>query len=336
MNSLSVDESIEARQNTESIEITVPENQQRERIDQFLASQLEKISRAQIQKLIQEEKITVNLSPVKSSHQVVGGERIIVTIPAPSPADLLPEDLPLEIIFEDDSLLVLNKKAGMVVHPAFGNKSGTLANALVFHSSSLSALSGKYRPGLVHRLDKDTSGLLVVAKNDFVHARLAQQFSEHTTIREYQALVWGQLSDRSGRIESYICRSQKDRTRMIISDEVGKWAVTNWELIRQYSLVALIRLNLETGRTHQIRVHLSSLGHPVVADQTYGGCKKQIIGLKQQDQQQGLLLLKIMGRQALHAKTLGFVHPVTNEHMLFDSELPADMVAALKFLDEQG
>lgn len=318
------------------IEIIVPENQPRERLDQFLTNKLEKISRAQIQKLIKNEKITVNDSAVKASHQVSGGERITINIPPPRSADLLPENIPLKIIYEDENLLVLNKKAGMVVHPAFGNMSGTLANALVYHSENLSTLSGKFRPGLVHRLDKDTSGLLVVAKNDYVHAELSRQFSEHTTQREYRAFAWGRFNEKNGRIESFIIRNPNDRTRMIISKTEGKWAVTNWELIKQYSVVAYVKLNLETGRTHQIRVHLSSLGHPVLADQIYGGGKKQIINLNQHEQQLGLQLLKILARQALHAKTLGFIHPVKNEEMKFDSELPADMLALLKFLDENN
>ncbi|OQX96449.1 hypothetical protein B6I21_00980 [candidate division KSB1 bacterium 4572_119] len=315
-------------------EINVPENQQRERLDQFLVSRLEKISRAQIQKLIKQNKISVNKKKVKSSHQVVGGETIIIHIPPPKSIDLLPENIPLNIIYEDDSLLVLNKPAGLVVHPAYGNMSGTLANALVYHSQQLSTLSGDYRPGLVHRLDKDTSGLMVVAKNNFVHSALSEQFSAHTTIREYRAFVWGIFNESSGRIESYITRNPKDRTQMIVSDE-GRWAVTNYEVLDEFGIVSYVKLRLETGRTHQIRVHMAHKHHPVLGDQIYGGRQKQIIHLNQKFQQMAIQSLKMMPRQALHAKTLGFIHPDNNKEMKFDSELPEDMARLNCFLEEQ-
>lgn len=316
------------------ISIIVPHNQSKERLDQFLVNRIEKISRAQVQKLIKKEKVLVNGEIAKPSYQVTGGDKIVVHIPPPKPSQLLPENIPLDILFEDEYLLVLNKPAGLVVHPAYGNTNGTLANALVYHSKQLSSLSGEFRPGIVHRLDKDTSGLLVVAKNDYVHGMLSGQFAEHTTEREYRAFVWGHFREKTGRIESYITRSAKDRTRMTISDSEGKYAITNYEVIKEYRLVSYLRLQLETGRTHQIRVHMSHQGHPVVGDSTYGGKNKQIISLNQQDQQFGKKILEIMPRQALHAKTLGFTHPITNERLRFDSPLPDDMQNLLNFLEE--
>ena len=328
------DEFIDDSKDENFQEIFISNNQHRERLDQFLFNKLEKISRSKLQKLIKDGEITISENVVKPSHQVTGGERIVIHLPHPEPTELLPENIPLKIIFEDESLIVINKKAGMVVHPAYGNLTGTLANALVYHSKNLSTLSGEYRPGIVHRLDKDTSGLLVVAKNDFIHSQLSQQFSEHTAKREYRAIVWGHFNEKSGRIESYLKRNEKDRTRFIISED-GKFAVTNYEVIDEYRLVSLLKIRLETGRTHQIRVHLSSKGHPILGDRTYGGRHKQTIQLNQQDQQLALQLLELMPRQALHAKTLGFIHPETQQELIFDSELPEDMGRVIQFLEEQ-
>ena len=317
-------------------EILVAEHQHTERLDQFLVNRLEKISRAQVQKLIKHENIKVNGKTVKSSHSVSRGEKILICFPKPPKTELLPENIPLEILFEDEYLLVLNKKAGMVVHPAYGNLSGTLANALVYHSQNLSTLSGEFRPGLVHRLDKDTSGLLVVAKNDYVHGQLSGQFSEHTVNREYRAVVWGHLNQKTGRIESFLKRMEKDRTRFVTAQNEGKFAITNYEVIEEYPIVSLLKLKLETGRTHQIRVHMSSQGHPVLGDQTYGGRHKQTIQLNQQDREFANQMLELMPRQALHAKTLGFIHPETNEEILFDSELPEDIQLLIDFVKKNS
>jgi 23S rRNA pseudouridine1911/1915/1917 synthase len=322
-------------QNANNIrEFIVPENQHPARIDQFLTKRLERITRSFLQKLIKDGKITVNDKVVKPSHHVKPGEQIVITFPPPKTYDLVPEDIPLNIIYEDESIIVINKQAGIVMHPAYANLRGTLVNALLHYSEHLSTLSGDYRPGLVHRLDKDTSGLIVVAKNDFVHARLAAQFSERTILREYRALVWGRFKQKSGRIESLINRSSKDRTRMIIS-KVGKAAITNYEVLDEYPLISLLGVKLETGRTHQIRVHLAAKGHPVLGDHTYGGRNKQLIKLNHQDQQIGLELLHLMPRQALHAKTLGFLHPETGQEMFFDSEIPEDMQIVIDFLEQQ-
>ncbi len=315
-------------------EIIVSPNQRPERLDQYLANTIEKISRAQVQKLIKHGKITVNNLVAKPSYTINGGERIIIRFPRPPKPEILPENIPLEIIYEDEYLLVLNKKAGMVVHPACGNLTGTLANALAYHSQNLSTLSGEFRPGLVHRLDKDTSGLLVIAKNDYVHGELSGQFAAHTVQREYRAIVWGHFVKKSGRIESYLKRSERDRTLFVSSLE-GKLAITNYEVLASYPLVSLLKLRLETGRTHQIRVHMAWQNHPVFGDQTYGGRHKQTIQLNQQERELALHLLALMPRQALHAKTLGFIHPETHQNMMFDSELPEDMQRLLQYLDGQ-
>lgn len=316
-------------------EISVSVGQGKERLDHYLAEHMEKISRAQVQKLIKKKKVTVNGEIVKASYQIACGDKIVVRIPPPQPSELLPENIPLNILFEDDYLLVLNKPAGLVVHPAYGNPSGTLANALVYHSQELSTLSGEFRPGIVHRLDKDTSGLLVVAKNDYVHGLLSQQFAEHSTEREYRAFVWGYFREKEGRFESFITRSPKDRTRMTISDSEGKFAITNYEVLEEFPLISYLRLRLETGRTHQIRVHMAYNGHPVVGDEIYGGRKKQTISLNAQDKQLASQILKLMPRQALHAKTLGFMHPITGEKLTFDSDLPEDMQELLDFMNEK-
>jgi len=315
-------------------EIFVPQNQSRERLDQFLVKRLERITRSKLQKLIKDGQVTVNDEVVKPSQKVNPGELIKITFPPPTPYELSPENIPINIIYEDESLIVINKQAGIVMHPAFANLKGTLVNALLYHYKNLSTLSGEHRPGLVHRLDKDTSGILVVAKNDFVHAKLASQFSNRTINREYRALVWKHFKQKAGRIETLINRSVKDRTRMVIARQ-GKPAITNYEVLQEYPLISFLKVQLETGRTHQIRVHLSAKDHPVLGDQTYGGRHKQIVKLNKKDQELGLELIKLMPRQALHAKTLGFVHPETGEEMLFDSELPEDIQGVIDFLAQQ-
>ncbi len=314
--------------------IVVPADQPQDRIDHFLSKQLERITRSRIQKLIKDGKVTVDHTPVKPSFKIRPGQTIVITFPPPPSYELIPQDISLNIIYEDESLLVINKQAGLVMHPAYANVSGTLVNALLHHSKSLSTLGGTYRPGIVHRLDKDTSGLLVIAKNDFVHAKLAEQFSQRIILREYRALVWGHFKQKSGRIETLIHRSLRDRTRMTISSTDGKLAITNYEVIEEYPLISLVRVRLETGRTHQIRVHLASKGHPVLGDPTYGGRGKQVPKLKQKDQKIALALLRMLPRQALHAKTLGFVHPETGQKLMFDSELPEDMQHIIAFLEQ--
>jgi 23S rRNA pseudouridine1911/1915/1917 synthase len=327
-----IEGNVESLGEKRTFKIIVPHDQRKVRLDQFLTRRIERISRSQLQKLIKDGNILVNNNAVKPSHIVMPDEQILVTLPPKKKYELLAEDIPLNIVYEDESLIVVNKQAGMVVHPAYANLSGTLVNALLKHCENLSTLSGQQRPGLVHRLDKDTSGLLVVAKNDYVHEKLSKQFSSRTIHREYRALVWGHFNQKAGRVESLLNRSSQDRTRMIISKS-GKLAITNYEVIDEYPLISLLRVKLETGRTHQIRVHLSSKGHPVLADQIYGGRHKQVIKLNQKYQHIALELLKVIPRQALHAKTLGFIHPETGKEMIFDSDLPEDVQNTINFLE---
>lgn len=317
------------------IEISVPLHKGKERLDTFLTREISHVSRTQIQKLIQNGYITVNGKTVKPRHIVQPSEQIHVTIPKPPPIKILPEKFPLDVVYEDDHLLVVNKVPGMVVHPAYGHSNGTLVNALLAHTSHLSTVNDITRPGIVHRLDKDTSGLLVVAKNDNCHRLLAKQFEEKTVIRQYVAVVWGNFKNKSGTIETLLARSNKDRRKMQVA-KTGKGAVTHFEVMEKYSLTSLIHLKLETGRTHQIRVHLSHIGHPVFGDQTYGGRGRQLSGLNKRDTTLAMELLQIISRQALHAKTLGFIHPATNETVFFDSKLPDDLNNLIQKLRTQS
>jgi 23S rRNA pseudouridine1911/1915/1917 synthase len=322
------------------VEFVVPQRQQRERIDKFLAAQLEASSRSKVQKYIDDNRVLVNGEPVRASYKIAPDDRIVVEIPTSAPSDkVIPEAIPLEIIYEDVSLIVVNKPAGMVTHPGHGNWSGTLANALLFHCNRLSAVNDpSVRPGIVHRLDKDTSGLIVAAKDDSTHASLARQFAERTIEREYWALVWGKLPNKHGLIESRIARSKSDRKKFAVveddGDETGKFAATEYEVLKEFKFLSLVRVKLRTGRTHQIRVHLSHIGHPVFGDPTYHGRRINHGELTPRFRQEVSDLLRIMDRQALHAKTLGFIHPATRERLHFDSELPKDFAEVLKQIGE--
>ncbi|MGA7722227.1 MAG: RluA family pseudouridine synthase [Ignavibacteriaceae bacterium] len=306
--------------------IVTPEGKKKERLDVFITNQLENVTRSRVQKLIEAGCITVNTQPEKPSYKVLPGDVIEVTIPiSPRPEGTEPEEIPLEIVFEDDTLLIVNKPAGMVAHPAYANYTGTLVNALLFHSQKLSSLNEPSRPGIVHRIDKDTSGLLVVAKDDWTHAKLAGQFSRHSIEREYWAIAWGKFKDSKGEIDFNIARSKTDRKKFTTVKDEGKTALTYYEVLEEFEFASLMKLNLKTGRTHQIRVHLSGTGHPIFGDPTYGG-RNIVYGTslpKMKSRVQNLL--DIMPRQALHAKTLGFIHPHTEKFIRFDSELPADM-----------
>ena len=277
------------------------------RIDSFLAEEAESLTRSMAQKLCENGRVAVNGKPVSKSCKLSGGEEVTVLLPEPEQLEVVAQNIPLEIVYEDDSLLVVNKPKGMVVHPAPGNPVGTLVNALLWHcGESLSGINGVIRPGIVHRIDKDTSGLLIVAKNDQAHAGLAQQISEHSFTREYEAVVYYGFNQDEGTVDAPIGRHPKERKRMAVNGSAPRHAVTHYTVLQRYEGFTHLRLRLETGRTHQIRVHMAYIHHPVVGDPVYG--PQKVIG-------------ETLG-QCLHARKIGFVHPKTGEYLEFQSELP--------------
>ena len=319
------------------LEITVPAHQAPERIDKYLTHFLADTSRSFIQFLIDNQKVLVSGKPAKASHKVSPGEHIEVFLLKKPPTDILPENIPLDIVYEDDDLLVIDKPAGMVVHPAFANTSGTLVNALLHHyQNHLSTVSGTDRPGIVHRLDKDTSGLLVVAKSDNMHHLLAKQFAEKTAGRTYLAVAWGKLPFPETTIRSFLARSQKDRRKMVVVQDSGKWAVTHLKVLESFRLAALVQLRLETGRTHQIRAHMAQIGYPVLGDPMYGGRRQALTGLNHDDTAFAVELLQHMQRQALHARALTFYHPKLRRELTFESPLPDDMRQLLELLRKKA
>ena len=299
------------------------------RIDKYLMNRIENATRNKIQSAAKDGSIYVNGTPVKSNYKVKPLDNIRVLLEHPPYEYLLtPEDIPLDIVYEDDQLLVVNKSAGMVVHPGHGNYSGTLINALVFHFENLPNNSSE-RPGLVHRIDKDTSGLLVIAKTEQAMTHLSKQFFNKTSEREYVAIVWGNISDEEGTIEGHIGRHPKNRLQNTVfegdDEDKGKPAITHYKVIERLGYVTLVSCKLETGRTHQIRVHMKHIGHTLFNDARYGG-ERILKGTTFSKYKQFVdNCFKILPRQALHAKTLGFIHPTTGENMRFDSPIPADM-----------
>jgi 23S rRNA pseudouridine1911/1915/1917 synthase len=318
------------------LEIEVPADFSGIRLDLFLSNQNLDLSRSRIQKLISDQNILIDGKSIKPSYKIKGKEKITITIPPLEKLSLEPEDIPLDILYEDFDLLVVNKKAGMVVHPALGNYSHTLVNALLFHCKDLSGINGVLRPGIVHRLDKNTSGLMVVAKNDFAHLGLAEQIKNRTLLREYVALVWGHMPADKGIIEAPIGRSTKDRKRMAVSRLKGRESLTEYWVVERFDLCDLLSIRLKTGRTHQIRVHLSYLNHPVLGDPEYGGRQKWIKGIHDQHRPLAQRFITLIDRQALHAKKLGFIHPRTKKCLEFDSILPEDIQNVLGSLRKSG
>ena len=304
------------------------------RVDKFLTDRIENISRNKVQEAAQAGNVLANEKAVKSNYKVKPGDVIAVVMEYPKrEIKIIPEDIPLNIVYEDDSLMVVNKPAGMVVHPSYGHYSGTLVNALAFHLRDNPIFeSGDTRPGLVHRIDKDTSGILVIAKTVDAKNKLAKQFFDRTTNRRYLALVWGSFNEDEGTITGHIGRSLKNRKIMTVFPEgdYGKHAVTHYKVIDKIGYVTLLECKLETGRTHQIRAHMKHIAHPIFSDATYGG--DQILkGTTFTKYKQFVKnVFKILPRQALHAKSLGFTHPVTGKYMEFDSELPEDMTLGLE------
>ena len=319
-------------------EIVVPSGKVRERLDIFLTHFVENATRTKVQDAIEAGHVLVNGKPTKASYKVSPNDIVLVTLPKPPPQEVVAEDIPLEIVFEDDFLVVVNKPAGMVTHPAYGNFTGTLVNALLHHcGGKLSDMYGaetrvSTRAGIVHRLDKDTSGLIVTAKDNWTHAMLAKQFSQRTVDREYWAIVWGLFGkNKKGLINANLGRSKSDRKKIAVID-TGKHAITEYEVIKEFDFLSLIKLKLCTGRTHQIRVHLHHIGHPVFGDPTYHGRSMLTGKITKRSKALTEELLEILPRQALHAKTIGFIHPKTNKKMFFNSELPDDMKEALDVL----
>lgn len=294
------------------------------RLDRFLISATEDVSRTYLQKLIREGAVTINDKVSKQpSRTLRAGDQVCIAFPDSRPLETgQPENIPLDILYEDSHLIVLNKPAGMLVHPASGVNSGTLVNALLSHCSDLSGIGGVERPGIVHRLDKDTSGVLVVAKTDVVHRALSGQFEEHTITRQYVAVVCGIPPEVTRTIDAQIARSRRDRRRMTTVENNGRHAVTHYQVLEIYNKFSLVQLTLETGRLHQIRVHLQHIGHPVAGDAIYGGEQRALNDADTLPIKHALIHLK---RQALHARTLQFEHPITHETLMFSAPKPSDL-----------
>jgi len=312
--------------------IVVDKGQSLLRIDKFLVNRIEGVSRNKIQNAITAGNVKVNDFIVKPNYKVKPDDVIIVVFPYPAEFEVVPENIPLNIVYEDDSLLIINKPAGLVVHPGYGHYTGTMVNALAYYLEETAGFDdSNIRHGLVHRIDKDTTGLLVVAKTEMALNRLAKQFFDKTVERTYYALVWGNLKNDAGTITGNVGRSPRDRRVMTVFEEgdKGKHAVTHYHVLKRFQYTTLIKCNLETGRTHQIRIHFKHIGHPLFGDKTYGGDKIVQQAPFPKFDQFVRNCFAMMPRQALHAKTLGFTHPVTGKFVQFDSELPMDFQEVL-------
>ena len=297
--------------------ITIDEAGQR--IDAYLSRQCEEFSRSAITKNIEKGLITVNGNTVSKSYKLSENDTVVLFVEEPIELDVIAQEIPLDIVYEDEDLLVVNKPKGMVVHPAAGNYTDTLVNALMFHcKDSLSGINGVLRPGIVHRIDKNTSGLLIVAKNDNAHRGLAQQIKEHSFTREYLTIVYGNIKQDTGTVDAPIGRHPIERKKMCVTDKNSKHAVTHYEVVERFGDFTMLRCRLETGRTHQIRVHMAYIGHPVAGDDVYGPKK----------------VIKSLGGQCLHAQKIGFIHPTTGEYLEFSSEIPPSFAEFLHKLQK--
>ena len=291
------------------------------RLDVFLAGAMAEMTRSHVQKLIEEGRVTVNGTAARGNRKLKAGDSIVCDVPDPKPAEIEAEDIPLDILYEDDDVILVNKPKGMVVHPAAGHESGTLVNALMHHCGDrLSGINGILRPGIVHRIDRDTTGVLVICKNDAAHLSLAEQLKEHSITRRYRAIVSGVLKEDRGTVDSPIARDPKDRKKMKCGMPNGRRAVTHYRVLQRFRRCTYIECQLETGRTHQIRVHMASIGHPVLGDQVYGPAKDPYH----------------LEGQTLHAMVLGFVHPRTGEYMEFTAPLPDYFLELLETFTKQG
>ncbi len=312
--------------------ITIIEKDSNQRLDNFLSTAFPKHTRSYFTKHIKSGEIRVNSQQVKPGYILQINDNVEIDIQK-QVSNLQPANIALNILFEDDQLMIINKPAGITVHPGKGTAGDTLVNALLFHTQNLALQGQSERPGIVHRLDKYTSGLLIIAKNDETHVDLRKQFDDKTIKRTYWALVWGVPKEHSGRIETHIDRSKKDPTKMAVA-KTGKNAITHWEIIKEYNYFSLLKLNLETGRTHQIRLHMNWMGNPIVGDPDYNGRETQLARLPENLRKRGQHLLKLLSKQFLHAKILEFIHPVTKEKMLFESELPDNLKNTLDKLPD--
>lgn len=291
------------------------------RIDRFISERMADTSRSYIQKLIKDELVTVDSKVVKSNYKVKEGEWVEIVLPGPVSLDIEAENIPLDILYEDSDVLLVNKPKDMVVHPSAGHVTGTLVNALLYHcKDTLSSINGVMRPGIVHRIDKDTTGILIICKNDKAHNCIAEQLKVHSITRRYHALVWNNVTDDTGTVDAPIGRHPVDRKKMAINHKNGKHAVTHYKVLERFGQYTYIQCELETGRTHQIRVHMASIGHPLVGDPVYGPAKQPF---------------KTVG-QMLHAKVFGFIHPSTNEYMEFETDLPEYFQLILEKLRNKG
>jgi 23S rRNA pseudouridine1911/1915/1917 synthase len=331
-NSINVPES-----DSHTVTITVEAQSTAVRLDRYLAARSElELSRTKIQKMVVSGDVTVDGAPVAAKHLLMGGETVQLAIVPEPVIDLAPENIPIEIMFEDQYLAVVNKPAGMVTHPAPGNYRGTLVNALAHHFIRLAAVSGADRPGIVHRLDKNTTGLLVVAKDDVTYRKLQEAIQNRSLKRIYQALICGHVKNDEGQISLPIGRSTRDRKKMTVTDRNSREAVTEFRLTERYRSFDLLEVSLQTGRTHQIRVHFAHLGHPVFGDPDYGGRHKWLRGVFAPERPLFQELLLLLERQALHAARLVFTHPVTGEPIACEAPLPPDFRSVLDLLDQRG
>ena len=317
--------------------IIVPLNCHGYRIDKFLQSQINELSRTRLQTLIRDGQVKLNNIIINStSKKIKEADQIKVNFPPPKETFIKPNKIPLNILYDDNDIIVINKLPGIVVHPGAGNYEKTIVNGLLYkYRDNLSSVGGKLRPGIVHRIDKDTSGVIVVAKNDTAHINLSQQFSNHTIKRTYEALVWGSLKPQSGKIREKISRSVKNRQLMAVRKEKGKMAITNYKTLKIFQnlnlpKISLIECQLETGRTHQIRVHMNFKGNPIMGDKSYGKSKKKFKKIDPKIENQ----INTFNRQALHAKSLGFLHPKTRKELFFEARRPEDFDALIKNLKE--
>ena len=318
---------------------TVPLNYHGNRIDKFLQSQINELSRTRLQTLIRDGQVKLNNITISDvSKKIKENDQIKINFPPPKITFIKPKKIPLEILYDDDDIIVINKSPGVVVHPGAGNYEETIVNGLLFkYQNNLSSVGGKLRPGIVHRIDKDTSGVIVVAKNDNAHIRLSEQFSNHTIKRIYEALVWGSLKPQNGKINEKISRSVKNRQLMSVRKEKGKIAITNYKTLKVFQnlnlpKISLIECQLETGRTHQIRVHMNFKGNPILGDRSYGKSKKKFKKIDPNLEKK----INNFNRQALHAKSLGFIHPKTKKEFFFEARRPKDFDTLIKSLKKSS